>query len=81
MTQVEHGDSEPSIVFGREQGLFAYNMASSLTSGTDRPVIERAHDATQTAVRLFDRPDVDIELAVEGLMGALESGFDSSASK
>lgn len=72
-------NEDPSFVFGQEQGLFAYNMASSLTAHSDRPVIERADDAVRTAIRQFDRPDVDTEMAVQGLMRALQEDLSATA--
>lgn len=65
--------NDPSVVFGQNQGLFAYNMARSLTAHTDTPVAERAGDAVNTATRMFDEPDINIKVATSGLIAALES--------
>ena len=67
---------DPSVVFGRQQGLFTYNMASSLTGHSNRPVIERARDAVSTAIQKFESPDIDAELAIVGLMNALQEDLN-----
>lgn len=77
MPNHELDSNDPNIAFGQEQGLFTYNMASSLTGGTNATVAERAEDAVKTAVRSFDRPEIDVEIATTGLIAALEGDFNA----
>jgi hypothetical protein len=76
MSRPELDFDDPSVAFGQNQGLFAYNMAASLTGSTDRPLVERARDAARTAIQKFDCPEVDEDLATRGLLHALEDDFN-----
>ncbi len=76
---------DPSIEFGRSQGLWAYDMARSMSKGSDRadrPSIELVKDAANTAIRLFESAEeiqpgeMDAELVAQGLMSALEDRLD-----
>jgi hypothetical protein len=77
MPTPELDTTDPSVMFGQSQGLFAYRMASSLTGDSDRPIIERARDAVRVAAfRLEDGAGIDVELAVSGLIAALEGNYE-----
>lgn len=72
MPRRELDTGDPNVAFGQDQALFTYNMASSLTRDTNRPIIDRAHDAVHAAIRLFERPEIEVELATSGLIAVLE---------
>ena len=71
---------DPSVEFGRTQGLFAYNLARSMDYDSPRPdnsLSVLAEDAVRVAIRFAseDQPveasRIDIKLATRGLIAEL----------
>jgi glycosyltransferase A (GT-A) superfamily protein (DUF2064 family) len=80
--QIDPSALDPSVRFGQEGALFAYEMARSLfgeSLSPDQLTLELLEDAVRTAVRLEGvlPGDIDVGLAILGLRGAIVRKFEA----
>ncbi len=76
MEELSVQPDDPSIKFGANDALWVYGMAVSVDGDANRTVGERAIDAVRTGMRMFNRSDVDEDIAVNALVRALGGYFE-----